>query len=88
MTLTPDVHISCLLAAAPAVPPKDGQDLMLTGEQVLRLAEVRNALLAHLNHLNSPSLALQKLAEFKNDIAVKGIDEALAKWAIPTAPAR
>ena len=86
MTFSPDIRISCIVAAPPAVGHKE-KDLTLTGEQVLRLAEVRNGLLAQLSRLNSPSMALQKLAEFKHDIAVKGIEVALAKWAIHPPPA-
>ena len=62
-------------------------DLELTAEQLLRLAEVRNGLLLELGRLHCPSLRLRKLAEFKEDLAIGGIEEALAKWAVRPEPA-
>jgi hypothetical protein len=87
MMFSPQIRISCIVAAPPDASPEGSKkDFKLTGEQVLRLAEVRNELLLRLSKLHSPTVALQKLAEFKEDLALKGIELALAKWAIRPGP--
>jgi len=55
--------------------------MVLTPEQVLKLAEVRNDLLIRLSDLHSPTIALERLAQFKKDVGgAADIDATLAKW--------
>ncbi len=60
--------------------------LQPTSGQVLRLAEVRHDLLIRLNQLNDPTLALQKLDEFRLDIATYGVEYALMRWSSKLIP--
>ena len=55
------------------VPPRTPPDMV-------RLAECRHDLLLRLGQLHNPTLALAKLAEFKDDIASLGIPATLEKW--------
>ncbi len=44
------------------------------------LAMVRHDLLNSLDRLNDPTRALERLTEFKRDIATQGIDATIKKW--------
>ena len=47
---------------------------------VLALCELRHRLLLTLGRLHQPGYALERLAEFKQDVITVGVDATIAKW--------